>query len=312
MSRAQLRDVALEHHVLGDPADPPLVLINGLGEQLVAWPRDFLTALTEHRLQVITFDNRDTGLSTMFHEYTPDLEALTSALAVGDTPTVPYLLSDMADDVVGLLQHLGLSSAHVCGFSMGGMIAQTLAALHPTRVRSLISLSSSPGPPDPDPEVTALLTALGDDPVDLDQHLEFHLTVARSCAGDGLPFDEAEARDILLRAHRRNPDPTGANRQLAAVLASGSREAILPRLRTPTLVIHGTQDRWIPPENGLRIAELVPGARLVRIEAMGHWLAGPIRAHLAQLIADHVHQHARPTASVRSGVGDPLSAGSGG
>lgn len=297
MSRAQLADVGLEYHTLGDPSDPPLVLINGLGDQLVAWPTDFLTALAGHRLWVISFDNRDTGLSTMFHEHAPpDPVALTETIAAGDTPTVPYLLTDMADDVVGLLQHLKLSSAHVCGFSMGGMIAQTLAAVHPTRVRSLVSLSSAPGPVDPYPEVAALLAGYGDDPAGLDHYLRRNLEVARSCAGDALSFDETEARDAALHAYRRNPDSAGGSRHFAAVLASRSREAAVSRLRTPTLVIHGGQDRWIPPAHGVRTAELILGARLVLIDSMGHSLAAPVRARLAQLIAEHVHQHAQPTA----------------
>ena len=234
-------------------------------------------------------DNRDVGLSTHLSEAAvPELGRVARALAEGRRPEVPYTVDDMADDVVGLMDALGFASVHVAGISMGGMIAQQVAIRHPQRVRSLTSIMSStsePGLPAPTPEAQAALMEPA--PKERKAYQEYSVRTARCFAGDGFPFDAEAQRELAGRVFDRAFDPDGVGRQMAAVVASGSRHEALARVRTPALVIHGSADPLIPPAGGEATARAIPGARLELIEGMGHDLPEGAWPALVDAIAAH-------------------------
>lgn len=264
--------IEIEYETLGDPAVDPLLLIMGLGGQLTAWDDELLRMLVDHGHFVIRFDNRDAGLSTKFDSAeVPNMTELMVAPPQGRTPDVPYLLDDMAEDAAGLLDALDIERTHVLGVSMGGMIAQTLAIRHPTRVKSLVSVMSATGDPDQprsDPEVLAKL--MTPPPPDREARIEQSVEIWRMLAGPGFPFDEDRARARSSRAYDRCFYPVGVGRQLAAIIASGSRAEALGRLNIPALVIHGQDDPLVPVGCGRMTAEAIPGAELLLIEGMGH------------------------------------------
>ncbi len=267
MSRAASNGIHIEYETVGDPRARPLLLIGGLADQLIVWDDDFCRDLSERGHYVIRFDSRDTGLSTKFdHEGVPDL----GALARGEE-TPPYTLEDMADDAVGLLDALAIRKAHICGASMGGMIAQTIAIRHPSRVLSLISIYSTTGNrtlPPPKPEMMERLRAPA--PTERKAYIEHMLALFRAMAGRGFPFDEAWTRMIVARAYDRSFSPQGTVRQIAAVMTQADRKKDLAFVTVPTLVIHGTDDPVVPMEAGKDTAEAIPGAQLMLIEGMGH------------------------------------------
>lgn len=272
-------EIGFETH--GDPQDEPLLLVMGLGSQLVHWPRALIDALVDRGFYVVRFDNRDTGLSTKFHADHPS-DFLTSfmALSQGEDAEVPYRLGDMARDAVGVLDELAIDAAHVVGVSMGGMIAQTVAIEHPHRVRTLTSIMSTTGEREvgqPTPEAMAALMAPV--PTTRDEAID-SAAVARKVIGSPEHFDEAAVREVAAVAYDRCWDPGGTARQLLAIAASGDRAEGLPSLRVPTLVIHGDRDPLVGVSGGERTAELVPGAELLVLEGMGHDLVpafiGPI------------------------------------
>jgi pimeloyl-ACP methyl ester carboxylesterase len=277
MPRAVVNDgIELEYETFGSPADPTLLLVGGFTSQLIAWEVGFCDRLAAGGYQVVRFDNRDAGLSTTFDGATVDLGAvITSALARQPVPAVPYTLSDMARDTVGLLDHLGVERAHVLGASMGGMIAQVVAIEHPERVRSLISVMSMTGEPEygmPEPEALEVLFA--PPPPDREGYVESAPLAAVWCSKRY--FDADVARVLAARNFDRRYYPEGAPRQLAAIYASGERHEPLAALALPTLVIHGLDDTLIPPAGGRRTAELVPGSTLLLVADMGHDLPEPL------------------------------------
>ncbi len=257
-------DIAYER--LGDLADPPLLLIMGLGAQLVAWPDAFCAELVARRFHVIRFDNRDVGESTHFTGI-PNF----AAAMLGDTSTAAYTLSDMAADTAGLLDALGIASAHVVGASLGGFVAQTLAIEHRARVRTLTSIMSSTGARDvgqPHPATAALFA--GGPPMTREQAMERAQRGAQLIGSTALGLDLDGVAERAARAFDRGFDATAFVRQGVAVIASGDRT---PRLRTldiPTLVIHGTADQLVDPSGGRATAAAIRGAKLVEIEGMGH------------------------------------------
>lgn len=281
--------IELEYEVLGPDSGPPMLLIMGFTAQLISWPDGFCQQLVDHGFRVIRFDNRDCGLSTKFDGVEVDLARVLEAALGGQPdqlPAVPYTLSDMAADAVGLLDHLGLDSAHVVGASMGGMIAQHLAIEHPDRVRSLTSIMSMTGEPEygsPMPEASQVL--LAPPPHDRDEYVAS--SVKYSVWQSKRYFDPDEVRAQAARAYDRAFYPQGANRQLAAIYASGSRADGLARLEVPTLVIHGRDDTLIPPTGGQRTAELIPRATLLLVADMGHDLPAPLWPLLTGAIAAH-------------------------
>ncbi|HEY4376005.1 MAG TPA: alpha/beta fold hydrolase, partial [Acidimicrobiales bacterium] len=270
MPHVAANGIELFYEVIGDEDGPPLLLIMGLGTQLLGWDDDLCAGFADRGFRVIRFDNRDIGLST--HLATPGLDVLGLLFSAigGAAVEAPYLLADMAADAVGLLDALGIDAAHVVGASMGGMIAQTIAIEHPERVLSLTSIMSTTGEPDvggPDPEILPIL--MPPPPVDRAEAIEQRVATSRAISSPD-HFDEDHARDYATRAYDRDTDPMGTPRQLLAIAASGSRAEGLAALHVPTLVIHGRQDRLVSFTGGERTAALVPGAQFLAIDDMAH------------------------------------------
>lgn len=263
-------DVTIRYEVFGDPGDPALLLVNGLGSQSIAYREEWCERFAAEGYFVIRFDNRDVGLSTHLDDVTPDVVGVNAALAEGRTPEVPYLLADMADDAVAVLDALDIDRAHVMGLSMGGMIVQQLAVDHPGRLRSLTSVMSTTGDPDvgqASREARALL--FGPPPSDRER------AIARAIEGLavwGSPGhqDPERTATIVGEAYDRRFDPAGQGRQLMAILASPSRTEALGAVEVPALVLHGDQDRLVHMNGGQRTAEAIPGARFEVMEGMGH------------------------------------------
>lgn len=282
-------DIDIVYDTFGDPSAPPMLLVMGLGGQMIAWDEEFCAALAAHGYWVIRFDNRDVGLSTKFDEAgVPDVLALMQAQAQGEANQAPYLLCDMADDAVGLLDTLEIESAHVVGVSMGGMIVQTMAIHHPDRVRTMTSIMSSTSAPDlppPNPEAMAILVAPA--PTERAAYIERSVQNWRVLNGPVFPLDEALTRERAGRAFDRGLSPEGTMRQLAAVLASGSRKEALKPVTVPTLVIHGDADPLVPVEGGIDTANSVPGAELMIIEGMGHSLPPAVAPQVIEAIVRH-------------------------
>jgi pimeloyl-ACP methyl ester carboxylesterase len=238
---------------------------------------------------VVRYDNRDVGLSTKFDAAgIPNVMELMLKSMAGQKLEVPYTLDDMADDAAGLLDALGLDTAHVCGASMGGMIAQTVAIRHPRRLRSLVSIMSSTGDPSlpqAKPEAMAVLTA--PPPTDRASSLDAAVRTWRTIGSPGFPFDEAKIRERAGRLFDRSFHPQGSARQLAAIMAHGSRAERLRAVNAPTLVIHGAADPLVPIEGGRHTAQSIPGAELLVIEGMGHDLPEGAWPQLVGAISEH-------------------------
>ncbi len=288
MARATNGGIELWFETMGDPADPPLLLVMGLGAQAIAWRDDWCEALVAAGRYVIRFDNRDCGWSTHLDGVEVDLPSIMAAWAGGGAmPAVPYRLSDMAADAVAVLDAAGVERAHVVGASLGGMIAQTVAIEHPERVRSLVSIMSTTGEPaffESVAEVRAKL--LAPRPPDRESAIDAAVEVGRA-VGSPRYFDETEARAAAAIAYDRAYYPQGILRQTAAIRASGSRDDALRALAVPTLVIHGWADPLILPSGGRRTAEVVPGANLLVLGDMGHDLPRPLWPLLLDAIVSH-------------------------
>jgi pimeloyl-ACP methyl ester carboxylesterase len=283
--------IDLYYETIGSPADPPLLLVTGYGAQMIAWPRGFSELLAAGGRFVIEFDNRDSGLSTKLDGAELDIEAVMVAAGEGDLAgardLAPYTLSDLADDAVALLDALGIDRAHVLGASMGGMIAQQLAIEHPDRLLSLVSMFSNTGEPGVgQPTAESLEALLSSSPLERAAYIEVSSAKAMLWASRRYG-DRARAEALAAESFDRGIYPEGVNRQLAAMLASGSRAAGLEALTVPTLVIHGLDDTLIQPDGGERTAGLVPGARLMLVEDMGHDRPEPLWPVLAEAILLH-------------------------
>ena len=237
---------------------------------------------------MIRFDNRDIGLSTKFADAgLPDIGQAMAAAFTGQKPSVPYTLDDMADDAAGLLDALRLDSVHVCGASMGGMIAQTLAIGHPARVRSLTSIMSTTGDMSlPQATAEAMSVLMTPPPAERNAVIERAIHVLRVIGSPGFPVEEERVRKVAGRSFDRSFHPDGVARQLAAILAHGDRTARLRALRLPTLVIHGEADPLVRFEGGRATADAIPGARLMSIEGMGHDLPRPVWSRIVEAISD--------------------------
>lgn len=287
MARAKIsQTIELEHETFGDPKNPALILMEGHGAQMVKWDTEYCKMFAAKNLFVIRFDNRDCGLSTKFDGIEVDLGAVLKAALLEETvPPVPYTLSDMASDVVGLLDYLKIDRAHIFGVSLGGMIAQVLTIEHPTRVRSLISVMSMSGEPEfgqSTPEAIGAL--LSESPSDRASYIE-HSIVYQVYHSKKYRSDEF-SKTSAARDFDRMYYPQGSTRQLAAVYASGRRTEQLRAVKTPTLVIHGKDDTLISPSGGERTAELIPNAKLVLVDDMGHDMPKPLWGFLVELISD--------------------------
>ncbi|WP_040492818.1 alpha/beta fold hydrolase [Ilumatobacter nonamiensis] len=287
MPRAALASgIEIEYETFGEPADPTLLLVCGYTSQLNGWDAGLCAQFVAQGLHVVRYDNRDVGLSSKLKGAVQPGKVLAATLA-GELPEVPYTLSDMAADGIGLLDHLGIDRAHIAGVSMGGMIVQTMAIEHPTRIASLTSVMSSPGDPRcgaPTPEAReALLTP---PPTDRAAYIE------ASTRGEVWASKRYVDHDALRARAAADFDrafyPQGATRQLAAIYASGDRSAGLRELDVPTLVIHGRDDTLITPTGGETTAELVTGARYLLISDMGHDLPVPLWPVFAESIGGHI------------------------
>jgi pimeloyl-ACP methyl ester carboxylesterase len=266
---ANANGIELEYEVFGE--GEPLLLIMGLGAQMILWADGFVDALVRRGFRVIRFDNRDSGLSTRTATRVGDPRRLMARRFLGLRVPAPYTLRDMAADSVGLLDHLGVARAHVVGASMGGMIAQTMAIESPARVASLVSIMSSTGARrhliSKPRALQALLRAR---PNDRAEAVEGAVAFFRACGGTSHQPDYDWLRETAGRAYDRAFNPAGFVRQLAAILASGSRRDALARVTAKTTVIHGTEDPLILPAGGVGTAKAIPGARFVPISGMGH------------------------------------------
>jgi pimeloyl-ACP methyl ester carboxylesterase len=290
MPTAAANGIEICYETVGDPADPTLLLVMGLGCQLVHWDDDLCRMFADRGFHVVRYDNRDTGGSTRWDQPV-DILAVMQAAGAGEPVRVPYLLTDMAADAVGLLDHLGVDRAHLCGVSMGGMISQTIAIEYPERVRSLASVMSTTGDLDVGMPTAEAMGELLRPPSQTRE--EFLAAAVRQAGVWGSPglLDEERSRRIHGKAWDRGHDPAGTARQLAGILASGSRSAALAGITIPTLVVHGTEDKLIQPSGGERTAEVVPDAKLMVIEGMGHDLPPALWPRLVDAVASHAAEH---------------------
>lgn len=280
--------IVLAYDTFGDPSSDPILLIQGLSWSMILWDEDFCSRLADRGYFVIRFDNRDIGHSTKLESLgTPNIRELIRNVMEGKPVSAPYLLSDMAGDAFGLLDHLEIESAHVAGISMGGMIGQTMAIERPERVRSLASLCSTtghPSLPQPTPEAMKVITV--PPPSDREGFIAHFMQNWRILSGSRFPVDEKRVRVYAEQSFGRGFSTPGVARQIAAVNASGSRREALQSLKIPVLVIHGGADPLLPLECGIDTAEAVPGARMKIIEGMGHTLPEPVWDEIIDAIAD--------------------------
>jgi len=291
--------IDLCYEIFGDAEAEPMMLIMGLGGQMILWEDDFCRQLAGRGFRVIRFDNRDIGKSSHLSggKRLTAIELL--KLRFLKIPVeAPYRLRDMAEDTVGLMDLLGIKSAHLVGMSMGGMIAQEIAISYPQRVRSLISIMSTTGNPRmPQPTRQAAATLLAPPPTTKEEYFARHAQTWKVLRAGSFPEDEALDRARAERNFARGLNPAGVGRQFRAVLASGSRKERLHAVKAPTLVIHGTVDPLVPPAHGQDTAASIPGAKLLMIEGMGHAL--PIRMWPQIIDAIDKHAHAASAKAMR-------------
>lgn len=285
MPRTSASGVDIEFEFLGDASDPTVLLVAGLGAQMVSWDDEFCDRLIARGLSLVRFDNRDVGLSGSVDDGR-DPMALVAARLGGEEVDAPYLLSDMAGDAVAVLDAVGVERAHVMGMSMGGMIAQTVAIEHGHRVRSLTSIMSTTGDPDvgmPDPAVlgTVLAPAPADDPAAAVEH---KVRISAAIGSPGL-FDPDRARRRAEREVARSVNPLGTVRQLVAIMSSPSRSVALRSVDVPALVVHGDVDPLVNVSGGRRTHECLPAAELMVFEGMGHDLPPVFWEPLADAVA---------------------------
>ncbi|MEO3808144.1 alpha/beta hydrolase [Sphaerisporangium sp. B11E5] len=267
MNRVKANGIEIAYDTFGDAGGRALLLIMGLGTQMISWDEEFCEALAATGHYVVRFDNRDTGLSTHLHEAgSPDIAA---ALG-GDVSGAPYRLADMADDVAGLAAALGLDGVHVLGVSMGGMIAQEFAIRHPGRTLSLTSIMSTPSPEAGPPTERALGMLLTPSAPDRESVVRRALESWKVLGSPGFPMDQERLARVAGESFDRSFDPPGFGRQFAAILASGDRTAALRELTVPALVIHGEADPLVQLSGGVATADAIPGAKLLTFPGMGH------------------------------------------
>ncbi len=281
------RGITLCYETIEDPSDPPALLVMGLGTQMVAWHADFCAQLAERGFHVVRFDNRDIGHSTHIAGAAPTIPQLLRR----SRRAAHYRLADMAEDTAGLLRALQLAPAHVIGASMGGMIAQTMAAREPDTVRSLTSIMSSTGSiRSGQPALGIYSVFLRRAPREREAFIEHMTRVFEVIGSPGMPRDSDDIRELAAISYDRDRDPSAAGRQLAAIIASGDRTAELRTIRAPTLVIHGTADRLVAPSGGRATARAIPRSRLMLVPGMGHDLPRAVWPRLIDAIAEHAQR----------------------
>ena len=265
--RAPANGIELAFETFGDPTDPALLLVMGLGMQLIHWDVELCDRLARRGFHVIRFDNRDAGLSTQVRAPAPSLIRAVSRVRF----QAPYLLDDMAADAFGLLDHLSIERAHVVGASMGGMVAQTMAIRRPERVLSLASIMSNTGDRRSGlPRLRVWSVLIRRAPRDRAGYVEHFVRIFRMIGSKGFPTEDERVRELAGVSYDRGHHPAGTGRQLAAIVASGDRSGRLRELRVPTVVIHGADDPLVPFSGGRATARVVPGAKLIAIPGLGH------------------------------------------
>jgi pimeloyl-ACP methyl ester carboxylesterase len=285
---APANGIEIAYQEMGDPDGEPLFLVMGLATQMIAWNPEFCGLLVDRGFRVVRFDNRDIGRSTKLRS--AGLPSRVDMLA-GRRATAPYLLSDMARDTFGLMDHLGIGSAHVAGASMGGMIAQTMAINQPARVRSMTSIMSTTGQRFTGmPTLKAFGVIFGGAPKGRDQVIERAVRTFKAIGSPAYPFEEERIRELAAASYDRGHSAAGVARQLHAILASGDRTAALRDLTVPSAVIHGSADPLIRPSGGRATARAIPDARLKIIEGMGHDLPQALWPEIVAEIATNAER----------------------
>ena len=290
MPQIRANGIDVEYESFGREGDPVVLLIMGLGGQLTIWPEAFCRGLAARGFRVIRFDNRDAGKSTHFTDAgAVDIGDLMARAMAGKAVTTPYALEDMAQDAVGLLDALSVERAHIVGASMGGMIGQLVAALHPAKTRSLVSIMSSTGrrdlPPGRPEAMAALMTPLPSD--SREDRIAASMKTWRIIGSPGYPATDAELRADAERDIDRIPyEPTGTTRQMAAILVGSPRNDVLKSVSAPTLVIHGADDPLVPVEAGRDTADSIPGAELIIVPGMGHDMTVALTPVLEKHVGD--------------------------
>lgn len=285
--------IRLAYEEFGKPDNPAIVLMMGLGTQMIAWPEAMCNGLAERGFRVIRFDNRDIGLSEkMENAHVPQAASVMLRSKLGLPVNVPYTLTDMARDLVGLLDALKIHRAHLVGASMGGMIGQIVAAKFGERLYSFTSIMSGSGNPRiptarPDVVRSMLKRSLGLEKINLESSMAFW----RKIGSPGYPMSDKELKQKILNSYYRSNYPQGYSRHMAAILANGSRVKLLRKIRTPTLVIHGRDDALVSVKAGIDTAHNISGSRLEIIDGMGHDLPKALLPDFIELIAEHAHQN---------------------
>ena len=291
MAQIKANGIDIEYETRGDRKDPALVLVRGLGTQLIEWPEDYLTAFVEAGFFVIIFDNRDVGMSQKFDSHGPGrVDKVVAALKEGREPELAYRMEDMAADAIGLLDALEIENAHIAGMSMGGIIVQYAAALYPNRLLSATSIMSgigTPGLPQPGPDVQKALLEVYDGD-DLDGLIDFNAAASKVFTGKGRPTPDEMIWERNSAAITRCYYPEGTSRQYAAIVASGDRGELCSGIIIPFLVVHGVDDPLVLKEAGIDTAEKVPGAKLHLVEGMGHDLPPSCLEEVTGVIIEHM------------------------
>jgi pimeloyl-ACP methyl ester carboxylesterase len=288
--------IELCYETFGDPNDETILLVMGLATQMIAWDERFCAMLVERGFHVVRFDNRDVGRSTRVKGRPPTVKQI----VLRDKKAASYSLRDMADDAVGLLDHLGVARAHVVGVSMGGMIAQTVAIEYPERVLSLVVIMSNEGGRmKGQPALQAYPVLLGTAPKERDAYADYVAKLYGIIGSPGFPADPDAVRDRARIAFDRGVSSAGAGRQLMAVIASPNRTPGLRRLRVPTTVIHGKADKLVRISGGRAVAKAIPDARLIEIDGMGHDLPPGVWPRLVDAIGDNAARARRDSATAQ-------------
>jgi pimeloyl-ACP methyl ester carboxylesterase len=288
MPKANVNQIKIEYETIGDSSSEPLLLIAGLGSQLLAWSDEFCQKLAEDGFFVIRFDNRDVGLSTKFNDAgIPDMMKISSAYTRGEKPTLPYTLEDMADDAVGLLDALNIRKAHICGASMGGIIAQIISYKHPSRVKSLIvvmSTTGNPALPPAKPEIMAQFFAPV--PSEREAYIE-EMTKRDSLICGNFKYDKVQGKEYRTKEYDRSYYPEGIARQMAAMAVPGNIQPRISSIKAPTLVVHGKEDPFNSIDAAKEIASTIPGAELLLIDGMAHSFPKEILPQIIEAIISH-------------------------
>lgn len=292
MPQINANNISIEFETFGEPDARPLLLVMGLGAQMVAWDENFCQQLADAGHFVIRYDNRDVGLSTRFHDHgVPDFEKLVTEFMTNGSAKVPYTLDDMAVDGIALLDELGIAQAHICGASLGGMIVQTMAINHPERILSMTSIMSTTGNPDLPPAHAEAMEALNSERVDDPEHaMDRAVEVSKVIGSTGFERDEERIRRKALESYERAYYPDGVARQMAAIMAHGDRRPGLNKLSLPCLVVHGNIDPLVPVTGGHDTHQNVPGAELLIIEGMGHDMPKGVWGQIVQGVAQLTDQ----------------------